>query len=329
MRRPEHATQDHELIVYLDQSRVSDMARVATGADPGTVGSHYAAYQSLLPRLLQLVEQGRVVCPFSLWHAVESILFDDDQVRLAVCAFFDAASRGKSFRFFQDVFEDELAPVGGGQSRGPLGSCLDCFPTGVISPLTHDLLGGSPRPFTSVVEILREDAALRQQFIVRRDGMLDGLRGYVEHYHGESDASCPSVATVRKEVGADFVRTHLRNLVGRGLAERDAEQVFRAAVDGIKGETWVVSGIPSLGAWADVFATRVNRGGKVDTKPKRRGDAFDLCHMAALAHSDMFLMEKKFTSIGSNAARVCNTTLVDSPADLLVALNAATGGSAR
>lgn len=74
------------LIVYLDQSRVSEMAHVAVGTSPA--GDPYRdEYKALHARLLELVRRGLIVCPFSLWHATESVLFDDDRVRTEVCSF--------------------------------------------------------------------------------------------------------------------------------------------------------------------------------------------------------------------------------------------------
>lgn len=196
------------------------------------------------------------------------------------------------------------------------------FQNGVIAPLTRDMLGDSPRVFSTVVEWLREDRQLPEGFVAHRDAMLGAVKGYVEKYHGTpaSPLAPPSVSVIRSDLGRDFVRHHLRDLVADGLPMTTAEEAHRLAVTSIESETWASAGIPGLGAWSDVFASRVHRGGKVDSTKKRRGEAFDLCHMAALAYADAFLMEKKFAAIGERAARVSGTALVNAPGDLLVAL---------
>ena len=74
----------------------------------------------------------------------------------------------------------------------------------------------------------------------------------------------------------------------------------------------------ALGARSDVFASRVHRGGK-STRPTS-GEAFYLCHMTALPHSDVFLIERQLASIGQRAAHLAGTSLVHDPADLLTAL---------
>ena len=156
--------------------------------------------------------------------------------------------------------------------------------------------------------------------------MLNALQGYVAHYHGTTNSASakrtpkPTIAHIREALGSDFLRTHVRSLVDRGLELPQAQRIYAHAMQAIRDGSWAKSGIPHLGAWVNVFAARVHRGGKADTTPKRRGEAFDLCHMAALAASDMFMMERKFTSLSETAARSTDTKLIHSPADLLISL---------
>lgn len=152
--------------------------------------------------------------------------------------------------------------------------------------------------------------------------MLGLLGKYVEKFHGMAEQrASPKLAAVRQQIGQDCLINVFRDLTKEGLRIDEAEASFRRLMDAIISETWNSAAIRHVGAWVDVFATRVHRGGRPDLNEKHRGDAFDLCHMASLASADIFLMERKFTGIGRNAAQRAGTRLVHSPSDLLDALS--------
>lgn len=235
------------IVIYLDQSRVSEMIRVAEGPDPEQGGPHREAYLFLNRRLRELVHDRKIICPFSLWHAVETILFPDDKIRAGVCRFFDYASRGRSFRFSIDVFNAEVACSTDGRiGAGPLGESLDCFPAGVIEPLTRSSFEGAQNPFSMIVDLLRTAEPLRQGILRTRDDLLEYIGKQVVRYHGDSGRGAPPpLVDIRREFAQGSLASILRTLIDQGTSQDVAEGVFNRLMNSIDGEKWVDAGIPS------------------------------------------------------------------------------------
>ena len=62
-------------------------------------------------------------------------------------------------------------------------------------------------------------------------------------------------------------------------------------------------------------------GGKFSMDKKRRGEAFDLAHMASLGASDILFTESRYTNFGINTAKSAGVLLFSEPRDLLAALS--------
>lgn len=311
------------IVLYLDQSRVSEMIHVTEGDDPTSGGPHRKDYQALSQLLPRLIRAGRVFCPFSMWHAIETIQFDkNDKIRAGVCRFFDYASQGQSFRFSQDVFLAEIrAAIEKRPCISPLGKTLDCFPAGVIGSDVRRSFKSEERPFSTIVELLRTDSALRENIFRTKTGLLTDIGNEVVRYHGHfGEKAPPPLSVVKHEQGQNAILRYLKDLVEQGVNRESTEGATVRLMECIDRDTWNEAGLRCLGAWIDVIATRIHRGGVPDVNPKHQGDAFDLGHMASLGATDIFLMEKKYSSIGSRAAHIMGAQLIHTPADLLKAL---------
>lgn len=303
------------VIIYLDQSRVSEIVRVKIGTS-NLDQSAQEIYRNIYRILCALVESGKALCPFSLWHVVESIRIPHQATLNGIGEFFDVASRQKSLRFFYDMFDREISAVGPLSKMPYLGDSLSCFPG--IQPLTRDyFIDRTGDPFTAIMQFLHGRPELLEMIASHRGTVLAQLRKYIDLFNARVE---PTDVEIRTMLRGDFLRFFLKGLIERGTPFSRAHNIYNETAAWFMDDTWSTSRVRSLGSWIDLFVARIRVGGEPDTSPRSQGDAEDLCHMAHLAAVDVFFTERKFATLGERAARLLGTKLLFEPAEFLRSL---------
>lgn len=120
-------------VVYLDQCHLSRIAKANLGraSEPDEL--------ALFEQLQKLVSAGKVVCPYSFWHILETAAYGTDDVRDEITRIVGVLSQGRCFKWPYDVVMDEMeaaldaATVSGGPPNiRPIGNGVDSFPREVI-----------------------------------------------------------------------------------------------------------------------------------------------------------------------------------------------------
>lgn len=304
-------------LIYLDQNHFGRIAhqRLGTGSDEAV------AYVD--QRLKRLVASGRVLCPFSEYHVYETLKYDHDSARAAICDLVGDLSRGQCFKHPLDRVTDELQdfldvtcairsradPVG-----RPLGHGLDCFPRSGIADETRASLGALPARgwFGQIVEDLRLDPSLRKHIEVAVGNMLDAEASALPKRKVDRLRLPEAIAVQTREVLNTPELTSLIRSVGErsGIPHPQFWFLIEAA------------GLSRLPTVATFVAVRARRETKYTMKPDP-GDPFDAAHVTVTPYVRILATDGRARDLTTEAAKSSGTTLVASPQELADALDAA------
>lgn len=89
-------------VVYLDQCHLSRIAKATLGrsSDPDEL--------ALFELLGKLLKAEKIACPYSFWHFLETVAYDDDAVRSEIVRIVGTLSQGRCFKWPFDVVADEM-----------------------------------------------------------------------------------------------------------------------------------------------------------------------------------------------------------------------------
>jgi hypothetical protein len=281
-------------VIYLDQCHVSRMAKARLGrtSDPDEL--------ALLTRLQGLVQAGLAVVPFSMWHVMETVAYDDTDARDEICRVLGGLSQGQCLRFCHDIIDDEVLFAAaqttvGAHPAAPrhLGQGLDCFPISSIHELTN-------------AYVLATHPSERFQEIVdlsRRTNMRELHDRFETTLWGAERTAAASRA--RKPLKLDAARkAEAADVLGSTLVRRSIDAA--ATTLSIRRETvneLIVRGsfrrVPGLAGMIEIRARRDVQY----TMAPTANDVTDAGHLLALPHVKWFLTDRKAAAIARDAGK--------------------------
>ena len=282
--------------VYLDQCHVSRMAKARMGRtdDPEEL--------RLMSLLQTLVREGKIVCPFSFWHVVETVGFKRDvDAMCATAALLDELSRGFCLRNWVDVAEWERSGEGEASGLSILGQRTQCFP-GEWGP------GKAWR--------VTEGAAL-----ITGVGVVELLVAWL------SEGGRP-VGERFKQNQVSFFRKMLHEVSLEGqLSEGESwQRALANYADGLETRMPAVrdtsfEGLVAAGLVTVASLTKFGAEALRDTARRvREGDAVDVCHVGHLPHCTWFLTDGHVEELCRRWSAKVGTKVFRKAADLDEAL---------
>lgn len=253
-------------IIYLDQSHPSRMAKARMGRTKDVEALE------LLGVLQPLVSSGRAICPFSFWHVVECVGFEDDEVRFETCAVLDELSRGRCFRSWSDLAPEELAATHGGSKPKVLSTNAACFPSKFGPEPTARAAG-----FALLTGAGFLGLAVGSLSRLRAKSMTETFKTITTaDFEAELAASRTSATPTEKQAWTRAVGSWAE-VLGVGPIPDDAS--FRSLV---------ATGQRTLATIARFAAAALRN----ETRHATPSDVVDICHVGHLAYSDWFLTDR-------------------------------------
>ncbi len=300
------------VVVYVDQCHLSRIAKANLGrsTDPDEL--------ALFELLVRLVEAGKVACPYSFWHILETAAYDDEEARNEIVRVVGVLSQGRCFKWPFDVVMDEMGAAldssklgTGPQTIQPIGNGVDCFPRDVIRDYVHEHIGkiAATERFHASVTMGREAPQIRAQA-----AHFSSIQHEIETEMASArNANRLSLEEARAIETDAFVNGDMiTGMVTRVAEARDwpRPEVRRLV---LRDE---LSHLPTLAMMAEIRARRDVAFGRKPTL----SDGFDIGHLLALPYCDYVLTEKYIAELAREAGKLCKTTVLSQPAQLLAEL---------
>lgn len=273
-------------VVYLDQSHISRMAKGRLGIGGRPEDTHVA----LLSELERLTGAGKVICPYSLWHVMETADHDNDDVRAEVCRIVGRLSGGLCFRFPSDVVDDEIARVVRTRPErvDAIGTGSDCFPAESLEAETR----------THFRDLEPEDRfgalvlAVRQSPDIRMSLLRD--------FKSKTITLETAAAAIRKASGIPRAEAAVqeRASVLADAIERGARRLGIHS-DDIRERLGNLDAVPTLVLLAETYGLK----GSDPDRVARSSDPVDLGHLLAFPYCDLVLTERYLAALTTDTLR--------------------------
>jgi len=282
-------------LAYLDQSHLTRIAKDSLGLkrDPACAGLREVIDAAVTARQL--------LCPYSIYHLMETTIYDNDPVRDEICAILGRWSRGHCFNHFEDRIVREMClqvEVGVVQREASsftgVGLGVACLPS---VGLPHALMNAIPAkrmPQQRVFGMLVEYGRRNPQF-----------RAIVNQFRAELLSFEMTGAAARQARLRPLAETRRSELLGcvrggafaRWISSAASKSVLPDAVvrDLISAAVWSV---PTLATMIEIRARRDIAYGR---KPQI-GDAIDAGHLSILPYTHFMLTERHFATYGRGVA---------------------------
>ena len=266
-------------IAYIDQSHTSRMAKERL-----QVGPSDAVYGEVRADLEVAVEKGRLICPYSFWHVMETASYDNGEVRDEVCRIVGVLSDGWCFRWPLDIARNEVEALiaARAQPLDALGTGSDSFPAESIEAGTRDYFAALPPKdrFGALVYATRETGDIRAELLPQFKGKTLAAES--------AGAALRRIRRVARVEAAALERTALAEYAIRAAT-------FRSGMhpNTVREKLGDLADVPTLALLAEIY------GGKAsDQRRKARpSDPIDLGHLLASPYCDVVWTERYAASL--------------------------------